>query len=76
LIDELVEQHKKIYFFIDKIKTSESVENYLDELGKLLESHIRLEERELFKELQNILNEKELSKLETELGVALSSCKI
>jgi hypothetical protein len=46
LIDKLIEQHKEIYLLIDKLKISSQPEYELDELGKLLEGHIRKEERE------------------------------
>jgi iron-sulfur cluster repair protein YtfE (RIC family) len=74
-IDELIDQHKKIYQLVARLNVSASPETELNELGNLLEVHIRKEERELFRELQLILSEDELSKLESELGSASASCK-
>jgi iron-sulfur cluster repair protein YtfE (RIC family) len=76
LINELIKQHKKVYSLIEKIEVTDSVEEYLNELGMLLESHIRLEERELFQEIQKYLTEAELNKLEVDLGSSSADCKI
>lgn len=76
LVDELIVDHQKIYLLIERVKNSNSVEEDLNELGKLLESHIRKEERELFQELQKVLSEDELDNLESDLGIASSSCKV
>lgn len=76
IVDELISQHKQIYSLIDRIKESDSIEGDLDELGKMLEMHIRKEERELFQEIQKFLTEDELTKLENDLGSSSASCKI
>ena len=76
LVNELINQHKGIYSLITKLKTSAQPEIELDELGKLLEAHIRKEERELFQMIQEILSEEELAKLEVDLGDASFECKI
>jgi iron-sulfur cluster repair protein YtfE (RIC family) len=76
LVKELVEQHREIYVLIDKLKLSLESENELDELGKLLETHIRKEERELFQMIQEVLSEDEFEKLENDLGEAINTCMI
>ena len=76
LVKELVEQHREIYVLIDKLKLSLEPENELDELGKLLETHIRKEERELFQMIQEVLSEDEFEKLENDLGEASNTCMI
>lgn len=76
LVEKLIAQHKQIYLLVGKIKASDSFQNDLDELGKLLELHIRKEERELFQEIQKFLNEDELNKLENDLGSSSSACKV
>lgn len=76
LVDQLIRQHKEIFLLIDKLKLSSQPENELDELGKLLEGHIRKEERELFQLIQEALTEIELEKLENELGEVSFGCKI
>ena len=75
-IDELIEEHKKIGLLIDKLKISTKPEVELDHLGKLLDAHIRKEERELFQIIQEILSEDELVKLEADLGDTSLGCKI
>lgn len=67
LIDDLIKQHKIIYSLIEKLKSSDQPELELNELGELLEIHIRTEERDLFPRVQEFLNEDELLKLESEL---------
>ncbi len=59
---------KQICLLIDKLKISTKPEVELDHLGKLLDAHIRKEERELFQIIQEILSEDELVKLEADLG--------
>lgn len=76
LIDELMQQHKTIYSLIDKLKNSSNPEDELNELGVLLDNHIRKEERELFQVIQDILTEKEMNKLEKDLGESAVSCKV
>jgi hemerythrin-like domain-containing protein len=76
LIDELMHQHKTIYSLIDKLKSSSSPEAELNELGILLDNHIRKEERELFEIIQDILSENEMNKLEKDLGDSTVSCKV
>jgi iron-sulfur cluster repair protein YtfE (RIC family) len=75
LINELIEEHKKIYSLIDKLKISTEPEVELNNLGKLLEAHIRKEEKELFQIIQEILTENELENLESELGREKFECK-
>lgn len=76
LVTELIKQHKEIDLLINKLKDSSQPEDELDELGKLLEAHIRKEERELFQMIQEILSKTELIKLEADLGETLFGCKI
>lgn len=68
LVSELINQHNEIYTLIEKLIISEQPEIELDALGKLLEAHIRKEERELFQIIQELLSDQELAKLDTDLG--------
>ena len=52
---------------VNEIQGTNDLENVLNELGWLLEKHIRKEERELFPEIERILTEGELSELKTKL---------
>lgn len=76
IVSELTEQHREVYKLIELLKQSAEPENELNELGKLLELHIRKEERILFQELQMILSEDELLKLENDLDEPSTNCKI
>jgi len=67
LVEEIIIEHKKIKQLINRLESDEDVENTLDELGNILESHIRKEERDLFIKIQEILTENELTALENQL---------
>lgn len=60
LIAEVISEHRKMETLIVELEKTDQLENVLDELGHLLEKHIRKEERELFMELENVLSEDEL----------------
>ncbi len=63
LINGILEEHKEIEKLIVLLKTSENKIDTLDNLGNLLERHIRKEERILFQKIQEIFTEKELENL-------------
>lgn len=67
LFKQMINEHIEIKILIEKIKSEKNYENYLDELGYKLESHIRMEERELFERIQNVIDEKTLNALEEKL---------
>ncbi|MBT8380346.1 MAG: hemerythrin domain-containing protein [Ignavibacteria bacterium] len=67
LINEILEEHRKIEKIILKFKAVNDFENKLDELGWLLEKHIRKEERSLFGEIENLLTNDELEELKIKL---------
>ena len=66
LINSILDEHKKIKSLVSLLDDTGS-EEVLDEFGYLLESHIRKEERELFKLIQEELSEEELILLEKKL---------
>jgi len=70
IVRELINQHKKISLLIDMLKRTIEPNKVLDELGRLLQNHIRKEERELFEIIQKVFSKDELSKLETDLDKA------
>ncbi len=76
LIADLVDQHREIYSLINNLKTLSEPEIVLNKLGALLENHIRLEERELFQMIQEVLSEEALLKLESDMGDSSPGCKI
>ena len=68
LFEEIITEHKKIEQLINQLETDDEVENTLDELGHILESHIRKEERILFGKIQEVLTEDELTALENQVN--------
>ena len=67
LIKEIILEHKKIKSLVDLLKTTNNYEEALDELGNLLESHIRKEERELFPVIEKVLSATELEQIACDL---------
>jgi len=68
LFEEIITEHKKIRQLINQLESGEDIENTMDELGHVLESHIRKEERNLFGKIQEILSDEELTVLENQLS--------
>jgi iron-sulfur cluster repair protein YtfE (RIC family) len=68
VINQLLNEHKKITDLIIKLKKNNNKEDILDELGNLLTQHIRKEERELFEKVQEILTDEELENLDALLN--------
>jgi iron-sulfur cluster repair protein YtfE (RIC family) len=67
LFQEIFSEHSQIHALVKKMKDKPD-EDSMDKLGKLLESHIRKEERELFQLVQDALNNDEMSLLNKELA--------
>ena len=68
MISEIISEHRKIKTLVSELEKAKHLEDVLDELGKLLEKHIRKEERELFILIEKILSEEELREISTKLG--------
>jgi iron-sulfur cluster repair protein YtfE (RIC family) len=68
LFEEIITEHKKIRQLFSQLELDEDVEKTMDELGHILESHIRKEERNLFGKIQEILTKDELAALENQLS--------
>lgn len=66
-INDIINDHQEISVIVEQVKNLKSVEETLDKLGRLLEEHIRKEERKFFPAIEKILTEDELSELETKL---------
>lgn len=66
-INDIINDHQEISVIVEQVKNLKSVEETLDKLGRLLEEHIRKEERKFFPAIEKILTEGELSELETKL---------
>jgi len=67
LFEEIIAEHKNIESAIESLKENSNIENKLNEIGILLQNHIRKEEQVLFEKIQKELSENELQKLEEEL---------
>jgi iron-sulfur cluster repair protein YtfE (RIC family) len=68
LFEEIISEHKKIKQLVDQLETNKNKTDILNELGVLLELHIRKEERLLFEKIQNLLSDDELMQLENKLS--------
>jgi len=68
LIEEIISEHRKMVSLINELNKTDQPENVLDELGWLLEKHIRKEERELFGEIEKVLSNDELNIIGTMLA--------
>ena len=67
LIENIISEHRKMESLISDLNNTDNLEFVLNELGILLEKHIRKEERELFVEIEKLLSEEELLKIGKEL---------
>lgn len=63
LILELISEHKLITEYIMTVEKNNHSEETLNELGDLLDKHIRKEERELFELIQSRYSKHELEKI-------------
>jgi iron-sulfur cluster repair protein YtfE (RIC family) len=68
LIDDLIRDHNKLAEYMVMLDSHDDSEKLLDDTGRLLECHIRKEERVLFQKIQEVLSEEELNELEKLLG--------
>ncbi len=62
LVDEALQQHAELRSLVKSIGT-EGTPEQLTRFGNLLEKHIRFEERQVFKMLQQELSEKQLNEI-------------
>ncbi len=67
LSQKIIDQHKMVADYVEKIRTENNVKDNMDKLGNLLSEHVRLEERKLFQKIQKKLPEEKLSKLADQL---------
>ena len=70
LVEEAISEHRKIESLIDDLRRKNDVADLLDELGRLLENHIRKEERILFPKVEEILSDEELAKIGDRLSLS------
>ncbi|HEY6625647.1 MAG TPA: hemerythrin domain-containing protein, partial [Ignavibacteriaceae bacterium] len=68
MISEVISEHRKMESLVRQLEKTDNLEDVLDELGILLEKHIRKEERELFVEIEKVLTNEELKTISEEIS--------
>ena len=68
LVKQMMGEHKTFKNLITMIKVDKVSRNSIDEFAKLLNHHIRFEERELFPELERLATKEEMAKIGLFLG--------
>ncbi|CAN5675936.1 hypothetical protein BH11BAC3_BH11BAC3_30450 [soil metagenome] len=67
LLQRIIEEHRTLHQSFNSIKSHEAQAEHLDELGKLLEVHVRKEEREFFPLIEQTCNEDLMNAIEQSL---------
>lgn len=69
VVDDLIEQHRKLESLIEQLAAADDSTRIplLREFGELLHRHIRIEERQLFQEIQGTSSETQLAELGQEI---------
>ncbi len=70
LIGEIFNEHQKIHYLFEELKKKKNNPELLNELGNLLENHIRKEERILFERIQTLIPPETLELLENKIKPA------
>ena len=68
LINEILNEHAQIKSLFNSLETGNNFQEILDEIGILLDNHIRKEERELFRIIQDHFSDSELNELNGKLN--------
>jgi hemerythrin-like domain-containing protein len=75
MINDIIEEHDKIRNTIETLSEGNLEEN-LDAFGKLLENHVRTEERKLFPKIEEVVGEEGLNVLDGQIIAVKDSCGI
>lgn len=78
LISEIIDEHSILREKILSLKRNPNLADELDEIGKILDEHVRKEERILFDKAQVLLNDEELMMVENKFNESRlhnKSCK-
>ncbi len=75
LIEKVLDEHKKIKYAAEHLREGDVEEN-LDKFGEMLNNHVRLEERQVFQKIQEVVPKEELDNLIGKIPLAYDSCKI
>lgn len=74
-ISNILDEHKQIEKMIKSLNKNNNLEEKLNELGILLEDHIRKEERELFQLIQEVMGN-DLDNLKGKIIAVKDSCSM
>jgi len=75
MIEIIMEEHDKIRLAVESLREG-NVEDNLDALGRLLEKHVRTEERILFPKIEEVVGAEELNILDGQIIAVKDSCGI
>ena len=75
MIQDIIEEHDKIRSYLESLQIG-NVEENLDAFGKLLENHVRTEERILFPKIEEVVGDEELNILNGQIIAVKDSCGI
>ena len=75
MIEDIMEEHDKIRIAVEFLKV-ENIEDNLDAFGRLLEQHVRTEERILFPKIEEVVGDEELNILNGHIIAVKDSCGI
>ncbi len=75
MIDSIIEEHRIIKKAFEEI-TKGNLEDNLDRIGKLVEQHVRTEERQLFQKIQEVVPEEKLREIVGKIEPVKDSCDI
>ena len=75
MIEDIMEEHDKIRIAVEFLKV-ENIEDNLDAFGRLLEQHVRTEERILFPKIEEVVGDEELNILNGQIIAVKDSCGI
>ena len=64
MIAKILDEHKTLEKLFLSLENAQNKVEHLNDIGLALDSHIRLEERELFQKIQELFSEEELDALE------------
>lgn len=72
LLGELEQEHQQVQEQTGELRFADNLPDKLNRLGRLLEDHIRKEERDFFEKIQEELPEEELQELQRQVELAQS----
>ncbi len=75
MIEDIMEEHDKIRIAVEFLNAG-NIEDNLDAFGRLLEQHVRTEERILFPKIEEVVGDEELNILNGQIIAVKDSCGI